>query len=320
MSRNSTTPRLVMTLLAAMLLARTASATVETLYDNDTNAMVPGPAATDRNYTYGLHAAWYGEPGVMPRWAERVAYRLGGTQSNAARRLSFSAGQELYTPDALSNPRPILNDRPYAAWLFAGATISNADARHARSLDVRAGMIGPDAQGREVQTWWHRREHIRLPRGWKYQLANELGLRVTIDERWRPYGVQRHVDIVPHVRLTAGNVLTEAAAGATLRVGLPLANDFGPGAPSGPEGYVRGFRLYGFARAEGRALAHDITLDGNTFHNSLSVHRIPFVGEAQMGLGLRHGALGVRYQFSYSTAQFSERPNSHEYGSVGFSF
>ena len=41
----------------------------------------------------------------------------------------------------------------------------------------------------------------------------------------------------------------------TLRVGLPIANDFGPGAPSGPEGYVRGIRLYGFARAEGRAVA-----------------------------------------------------------------
>jgi hypothetical protein len=311
---------LVVTLLGALLCAAPAYATVETLYDNDTNGMVPGPAATDRNYTFGLHAAWYGEPDVMPRWTERIAQRLGGAGPDAVRRLSFFAGQELYTPDSLSDPHPILNDRPYAAWLFAAATLSNADERRARSLTVRVGMIGPDAQGQELQTWWHHREHIRLPRGWRYQLANEPGLGVTLDERWRPYGRQRYADIVPHLRFTAGNVLTEAAAGATLRVGLPLANDFGPGAPSGPEDYVRGFRLYGFARAEGRAVARDIFLDGNTFQNSLRVHRVPLVGETQLGLGLRHGAMGARYMFSYTTRQFHERPAAQEYGSIVISF
>ena len=311
---------LVVALLGALLGAQPAFATVEMLYDNDTNGMVPGPSETDRNYTFGVHAAWYGEPGVMPRWTERLAQRLGGTGPDAVRRLSFSAGQELYTPDGLSIRHRILNDRPYAAWLFVGATLSNFDERHARSLDVRAGMIGPAAQGQQVQTWWHRREHIRLPRGWAYQLANEPGLRVTLDERWRPYGRQRFADIVPHVRLTAGNVLTEAAAGMTLRVGLPIANDFGPGAPSGPEGYVRGLRLSGFARAEGRAVARDIFLDGNTFQNSMRVHRVPLVGETQLGLELRHGSMGMRYMFSYTTRQFSERPAAQEYGSVGFSF
>jgi hypothetical protein len=99
-----------------------------------------------------------------------------------------------------------------------------------------------------------------------------------------------------------------------------MPNDFGPGAPSGPEAYVRGLRIYGFASAEGRAVARDIFLDGNTFGNSLRVHRVPLVGEARMGIGVRHGALGARYMFSYTTRQFRERPAPQEYGSVGFSF
>jgi hypothetical protein len=103
-------------------------------------------------------------------------------------------------------------------------------------------------------------------------------------------------------------------------VGLPIANDFGPGAPSGPEGYVRGLRFYGFARAEGRAVARDIFLDGNTFQSSQRVHRIPLVGETQLGLGLRHGSLGARYTFSYTTHQFRERTPAQEYASVGLSF
>jgi len=306
--------------LAVLSLARTASATVETLYDNDTKGMVPGSRGTDRNYTYGLHSAWYGRPGELPRWADRIARRLGGAGPGAERRLSFRAGQELYTPDALSRRAPIFNDRPYAAWLFAAATISNSDSRRSRSLEVRAGVVGPDALGQELQTWWHLNQHIRLPRGWQYQLANEPGLCATLDQRWRPWGVRRMADLVPHVRVTAGNVLTEAAAGATVRVGLPIADDFGPGAPSGPEGAVHGTRLYAFARAEGRYVARDIFLDGNTFTPSMHVTRIPDVAEFQWGFVARRGAVGLRYTFSHTTRQFAERDYHHEYGSIGLSF
>jgi lipid A 3-O-deacylase len=306
--------------LVLSVLAVPAHAGLETSYDNDTNAMVPGAATTDRNYTMGAHATWWGRPGELPRWARGVARHVHLEDGRATPRLSYQAGQELYTPDALSNPRPIVGDRPYAAWLYGGVLLSAADARHARALDARLGVIGPLAQGEEVQAWWHRREGIRAPRGWPNQLANEPGLRVSLDERWRPWGPRRFADVIPHVRLTAGNVLTEAAAGATVRVGPRLANDFGPGAPSGPEAAARGFRLQGFARAEGRAVARDVFLDGSTFTHSLRVHHEPFVGEAQMGVELRLGAIGARYQFSYTTRQFRERPYSHEYGSIAFRF
>jgi hypothetical protein len=307
-------------LVALLACAPAARAALETLYDNDTNGMVPGPRATDRNYTFGTRTAWYGQPGAVPRWSEPVLRALGTDADLSQARLTLAFGQELYTPDAISNPRPIRNDRPYAAWLYAGATLSTSGATRARALDVRLGMVGPDAYGNDVQTWWHRRNHIRLPRGWRHQLANEPGLRVTYDERWRPLGHRRFANVVPHAHVTLGNVLTEAAAGATLQLGLPLANDFGPGTPQGPEERLHGVRVFAFARGEGRAVAHDIFLDGNTFAPSMRVHRVPFVAEAQLGCGARWGALGVRYTFSYTSRQFRERDDYQEYGSVGVSF
>ncbi len=305
--------------LLASLAASTACAAVEAQFDNDTDGLVPGPRATDRNYTLGTRTVWYGEPGVLPHGARRAAERF-GVGPDASARLSLAFGQELYTPDAISRPTPILDDRPYAAWLYGGATITSANATLARSLDLRIGIVGPAAQGEAVQTWWHRREHIRLPRGWRYQLANEPGVRATLDQRWRPLGYRRFANVVPDAHVTLGNVLTEAGAGATITFGARLPNDFGPGAPSGPEARVRGVRTYVFARGEGRAIARDLFLDGNTFAKSQRVHRMPFVAEAQLGCGARLGAIGVRYTFSYTSQQFRERHDDQQYGSVAVSF
>lgn len=305
--------------LLVVVAAIPAHAAVEAQFDNDTNGLVPGPRATDRNYTLGTRTVWYGETGAMPRRAVSVAERF-GVGRDARARVSFSLGQELYTPDAISKRTPILDDRPYAAWLYGGATLTSMNATRARSLDLRVGAIGPDARGEEVQTWWHRREHIRLPRGWRWQLANEVGARATLDQRWRPLGYRRFANVVPDAHVTLGNVLTEAGAGTTVALGARLPDDFGPGTPQGPEAHVRGARLYAFARGEGRAIARDLFLDGNTFVKSQRVHHLPFVAEAQLGLGVRLGALGVRYTFSHTTQQFRERNDYQEYGSIAVSF
>lgn len=305
--------------LLASLAASTACAAVEAQFDNDTDGLVPGPRATDRNYTLGTRTVWYGRTGEMPRWAWRASERF-GVERGGRSRLALAFGQELYTPDAISRPTPILDDRPYAAWFYGGATITSANTTRARSLDLRVGVVGPAAKGEAMQTWWHRREHIRLPRGWRWQLANEPGVRATLDQRWRPLGYRRFANVVPDAHVTFGNVLSEAGAGATVVLGLPLANDFGPGTPQGPEERVRGARLYAFARGEGRAIARDLFLDGNTFTASQHVHHVPLVAEAQLGCGARLGAVGVRYTFSYTSQQFRERNDYQEYGSIAVSF
>lgn len=321
---------LIVALIVALSIVAAAApvfaAGYETILDDDTNAFVPGPGTFDRNYTFGTRWAKYHEAGDMPRWADHVAARLGGPGDEQVRRFGTAFGQEMYTPDAISNPKPILNDRPYAGWLYGSAFVAASDAHRERSLELRAGMVGPQAQAQQAQTAWHSVTGVRLPRGWDHQIGNELGLQATATERWRPWGYRRHADLVPHVRVSAGNVLTEAAAGVTLRAGLPIGDDFGPGMTSAPGtggtggAHARRFQMYAFARAEGRAVAHEIFLDGNTFSPSQRVHRVPFVGESQLGGGIRWRSIGVRYTFSYTTQQFRERADGQEYGSFGFSF
>ena len=66
---------------------------------------------------------------------------------------------------------------------------------------------------------------------------------------------------------------------------------------------------------EGRGVARNLFLDGNTRDPGLHVTRIPFLYETQLGAAARWRRVGLRYTFSYTTHEFRERPYSSKYGS-----
>ncbi len=323
MNLRRTLPLIVLSVLAN--LTSVSAAVIETTLDNDTDLFVPGAATSDRNYTQGSRIAWHVGEESTPRWSARIAERLVGQDRQAVIRAGLAIGQEIYTPDAISRATPQADDRPYAGWLYGSAFLTSSGEHRERSLEMRAGIVGPHSYAQQGQEWWHRELGIRVPRGWSHQLRDEPGIQLILQERWRPMGAQRHVDIVPHATVSLGNVATYAASGATLRLGWPLPDDFGPSptnAPSslGTNATKRPIQAFAFARAEGRAVAHNIMLDGNTGGGSAFVTRRPLVGEAQIGAGLRMGGVSLRYVFSYTTHEFEERSDAHRYGSFSIGF
>jgi lipid A 3-O-deacylase len=293
-----------------------ANAEVQTYWDNDTDAFVPGHGGTDQNYSQGVRTNFFAAPGVLPAPTRWLADRLPGFAARGAeRQFGLSLGQEIYTPRANTTRRPTRGDRPYAGWLYASGILSSRDTRWMRSLELQIGTTGPASHADDVQRWWHHRLGIRSPEGWQYQLRGEPGIVVSYQERRRPWGYRRHADFVPHAGATLGNVHTEASAGGTLRLGLPLPDDFGPWRNAAATSARRNFDLYVFARAEGRAVARNLFLDGNTFGSSMHVTRMPLVGEAQLGVAGQWRHVGLRYTFSYTTHEFRERTRSQTYGS-----
>ena len=89
-----------------------------------------------------------------------------------------------------------------------------------------------------------------------------------------------------------GNIWTGANVGLTVRLGQDLSVDFGP--PhirpnlSGPGSFdsARPFAWYLFAGAEGRLVARNIFLDGNTVADSHSVTKERLVGDFPVGLAV----------------------------------
>ena len=134
-------------------------------------------------------------------------------------------------------------------------------------------------------------------------------------------------DLSPYVGATVGNVLTQASAGATMRLGFDLPVDYGPPRirPSipGSDFFIptSGFGWYFFASVEGRAVARNIFLDGNTFEDSPHVTKNPLVGDLQLGVAMTISGARLAYTHVFRTKEFEGQKGGDlsQYGALSLS-
>ena len=81
-----------------------------------------------------------------------------------------------------------------------------------------------------------------------------------------------------------------------------------------------GFGFWVQGGVNGRAVAHDIFLDGNTFRDSHSVDKEYWVGEAELGGGVRWGRLKLSYTHTLRTEQWRGQGDVQYIGSVALSY
>jgi lipid A 3-O-deacylase len=261
---------------------------------------------TDRFYTNGTRIGWTSPTDLLPGFLSELGRTVWG---EGTQRLSVNLSQLLFTPvDTQINP-PNPFDRPYAG-VLVGSLALIQDTETTRSvLGLDLGVIGPAAGGKFVQNTFH--SFIRDPasKGWGYQIHNEPFLELMAERTWRvpipgigsDGGVR--ADVLPSLTGVVGNWRVYAQAGVQFRLGQDLEADFGaprirPGL-SGSDAYIaaRPVSWYVFVGVDGQAVAHDVSLDGNSFENSAHVTRQPFVGEVQAGLVVM--ALGARLSLTH---------------------
>ena len=244
-------------------------------------------------------------------------------------RVAFSLGQNLFTPANIHTPVAQLNDRPYAAWTY----FSTALQARSTSTGPRAwlsvwgadlGMIGPAALGKQVQDLVHDSRARPRAAGWHHQLANEPGLNLFHQAKLRWFTGQRHgfgADAIGHAGFSLGNVSTYANAGATLRLGLGLPDDFGPdvirsGADTSQAGGTPPpWGAHVFGGFDTRLVGRDISLDGNTFARSQRVTREVLVGDFQFGLSLTFRRWTLCLSQVRRTPEFKLQDHAQAYGS-----
>lgn len=298
---------------------------------------------TDRNYTSGVKLAWvspdldsYERDACLPDWVkplnERVRNMFGFSSVGAhERNMVITLGQEIYTPGDRTRRDVILNDRPYAGWLYLGLGYNErrrpTDSAIERldSLELNLGVVGPLALARPSQNLIHDLRGFERWNGWDNQLRNEPGVQVVAERKFKGLFSRSHADLIGNYGVSLGNVATHLNAGVEVRVGTALPDDFGssPLRPAGnnsaPGAYrrdVAGRRgIHAFAALELRAVARNIFLDGNTFRASHSVKKEPLVADIALGVAAFAGAWKFTFGRVYRSKEFAGQTSRHSYGS-----
>jgi hypothetical protein len=291
--------------MASCLLATTATAAVaEPLADPNHTVTIqiendstrPG---SDNYYTSGERIAYTSPTGLVPGPLAAFGHLLLG---EGQQRFALEVSQNIFTPLDDKAVNPPLNDRPYSAVLMGTISLIQDTDTTRTALALGLGVIGPDAQGKEVQNGFHGAIGQGSVGGWNTQIGNQPVIQLTADRTWRmPLGGFGGLesDVLPSVSVGAGTFRIYGQAGATVRLGQGLQSDFGaprirPGL-TGTDAYVQTqpFAWYVFAGLDGQAVAWDETLDGLPFATSRHVTKEPVVGEAQFGFTVM--AFGARF-------------------------
>jgi lipid A 3-O-deacylase len=233
-------------------------------------------------------------------------------------------GQSIFTPDHTTLPVRLPGDRPYGGWLYTGFSAAQETAKQQLdSFELLAGVVGPDALGYEAQAQFHRLIGILPPVINGYEIKNEPGLLLAWDRRWK-FGLDLSdsygVDLIPAAGFTAGNVFTYASAGMIARFGRSLSTTWGPTlvrpGPSGAsfispnqDAPFWGFDFY--AGFEGRAVARNIFLNGNTFEASPSVIMKPLVLDVLAGAEIfSQSGYSLAFTVVHRSPEYTTQPKS----------
>lgn len=288
-------------------------------------------AGTDRNYTSGVRLSWFDTAAIAPPLARKLDPYL-PMAVNDTTSVHYSLGQNLYAPHDLLRRPPDPADRPYAAFLYGSMGLTSLTDNRMDNVELTLGVIGPLAAGKGTQKFVHSITGSNNPQGWDSQLENEPGLMVSWQRLWpEAYSAaigDLHFRTSPYAGATLGNVYTYANTGVMFQLvpkefrwqGMPLrVRPAMPGSGyfSVPEGE---FSWSVFAGAEGRAVARNIFLDGNTFRDSPSVDKKIAVADLNVGVAFTYGRAQLSYTLNWRSKEFHGQDGSDLFGAVGLGY
>jgi|GEM_PF-2233028 len=192
---------------------------------------------TDRWFTNGLRfSATIAQPtrdhDPVARWLldRTEGLTLGEDVRGAAatRQVTYTVGQNMYTPRRIDIAEPQRLDRPWAGWLYAGVTVQGyaergglAGAGSFQQTDLKLGVTGRASGAAWAQRWFHKVIDSRYPAGWEQQVRQQLGVQLSHLRIYRLGDTDKNDWIGLHAGggLTVGNLRSYGTAVAGVVVG-----------------------------------------------------------------------------------------------------
>ena len=321
---------LFLTALAVLGLAapahaadRTEKGTLSLLFENDLFYN------SDHDYTNGVLIGYTTAPQDTPDWAVDLARKLPFFAQEGEVRTRYALGQDIFTPHNLSLPNPPPTDRPYAGFLYGAFGLVDDNETSLDQLQVTLGIVGPASLAEDTQKFVHRIIHGTDPQGWATQLRDEPGLIIQYERSLKLIPPQSvfglFFDAEPHYGIAIGNIYDYVNVGGMARLGINIPKDYGPLRidPSLPgSGFYEptgGVGAYIFAGVDGRAIARNLFLDGNSFQDSRSVSKMNLVGDLELGAAVTFRAFQLTFTHVMRTREYATQKTAAQFGAVNLS-
>lgn len=285
---------------------------------------------SDRHYTNGFRLSYFDVRNKPPAFTDALDRLLPMFDIGEDTGVVYSVGQNLYTPDDIKDPYQRAGGRPWAGFLYTSVGLATLSGNHVDELEATLGVVGPLAMGKEVQTLVHGMVSADKPKGWHNQLSNEPGAILSWQRRWPEFLYLEkggfYLSGEPNLGATAGNIYTYANTGFNLRFG-PASSRWQdtpvrvrPAMPGtgfyAPTPHHEFFSWYLFAGADGRAVARNIFLDGNTFADSAHVNKKILVGDLNAGAAVTLGRVRLSYTNVYRTREYNGQDKGDVFGAL----
>lgn len=289
---------------------------------------------TDKNYTSGVRLSYFDireRPGELVDRLDRIIPFFAVNETTST---TYSIGQNLYSPDDITHSGQVQGARPWAAFLYGSIGTATVTGDHVDDAEATIGVVGPWAQGEPAQSFVHNVLGYADPEGWNEQIENEPGLILSWRRRWPQLLTYEFRDFLfaaePNVGTSLGNVYTLAEGGITLRLS-PTADRWQdtpilvrPSIPG--TGFFQPQKAatswYFFGGVQGRAVARNIFLDGNTFEPGYSVDKNALVMDLNIGFAVTVGDIRLSYTLVYRTKEYDGQSGNSLFGaaSLGYRF
>lgn len=310
-------------------------------------------ANTDQHYTNGIKLnwtspdldwfrdlRWFQQDKALQNTLDAGLRKLPFSDDRSRQRhIALSVGQLIFTPRDTQATQYIPGDRPYAGWLYGSVAFDTKTYNRLDSFGLQLGVTGPASLAEEAQNLVHSVRGIPTAKGWDNQIHTELAFALIYDHKHRyipdrDFVKRWGVDAISSVGAAVGTAFTNASVGFEVRAGWNLPADFGTslirpgGETSAPadradpryQDRVKSFSFHVFAAVNGRAVARDIFLDGNTFGDSHSIAKNYFVGDFVVGAGLSYRRFKLSYSHVLRTREFKGQNGVQKFGSITLSY
>ncbi|MCB2379971.1 lipid A deacylase LpxR family protein [Hymenobacter sp. BT635] len=217
-----------------------------------------------------------------------------------------------FTPLRIQDDTIRRGDRPYASYIYASLyRISTSAARHRRlTSGLNLGFIGPAAGAKGFQTKVHELLDAPTPRGWDYQIRNDLVLGYEVKLEQQLMSLANVAELIGQGQASIGTLNTFAGGGLLLRLGKMNPYFRNLGLVSQPQkAGLQQFQLYATGQADARLVGYNATLQGGLL-NRASPYTLPasavkrVVAQGTASIVAAYGGLSFRTSAVWITPEF----------------